>query len=279
MKHINDMRILAGLDPIINETMDHAAYQERLKKLTDDQLRFIIKDATEAMRVNPDATKSRNGYYADEVNYAQNELYRRRNINNKPIVNRTDEDLKGPFTLKSGKTVFYDTTEGRYYDKSTDMYVDVEDGDIQDSYTKKTASRADEAEEKTNVPVLKFDTQDAFTSDEFEKLLKKAVNNVSSEYYDADVARMVKYKTPPEVIKACKDRIKEIEDSIAIDDEKGYNDKSIKPQVIEYIEQILQNLSSNDQEGYKQAVIFYNGLASQYIHWFPNQLINYLHRG
>jgi hypothetical protein len=55
--------------------IDHSAYQASLKGKSDDQLRFIIKDATEAMRAMPDGPKA--GYYADEAHYAGMELSRR----------------------------------------------------------------------------------------------------------------------------------------------------------------------------------------------------------
>lgn len=37
------------------------------------------------------------------------------------------QGLEGPFRLKSGKIVYYDTKEGRYYDKDSDMYMSDED--------------------------------------------------------------------------------------------------------------------------------------------------------
>lgn len=32
--------------------------------------------------------------------------------------------LEGPFTFASGKTLYYDPKEGKYYDRGSDMYVD-----------------------------------------------------------------------------------------------------------------------------------------------------------
>ena len=60
------------------KTMDHTQYPKSLKKKTDEELRFIIKDATEAAKVNP--TGPNTGYYLDEVHYAFNELRRRKII-------------------------------------------------------------------------------------------------------------------------------------------------------------------------------------------------------
>jgi hypothetical protein len=56
--------------------IDHAAYPESLREKSDAALRYIMRDATAAMRANPFGEKA--GYYADEVHYASMELRRRR---------------------------------------------------------------------------------------------------------------------------------------------------------------------------------------------------------
>ena len=35
--------------------------------------------------------------------------------------------LEGPFRFRSGKVLYYDGREGRYYDRETDMYIDDEE--------------------------------------------------------------------------------------------------------------------------------------------------------
>lgn len=40
--------------------------------------------------------------------------------------------LEGPITLRSGKVVYYDPKEGRYYDASTDMYLEHDDYEAHD---------------------------------------------------------------------------------------------------------------------------------------------------
>lgn len=55
--------------------IDHTAYPKSLRRKSDDQLRFIIKDAGEAIDANPHGEKA--GYYADEIHYAAMELARR----------------------------------------------------------------------------------------------------------------------------------------------------------------------------------------------------------
>ena len=37
--------------------------------------------------------------------------------------------LEGPFGLRSGKVVYYDPKEGKYYDRDTDMYMSYDDYD------------------------------------------------------------------------------------------------------------------------------------------------------
>ena len=37
------------------------------------------------------------------------------------------EGLEGPFMQSSGKVLYYDTQEGKYYDRDTDMYLEQEE--------------------------------------------------------------------------------------------------------------------------------------------------------
>jgi hypothetical protein len=56
----------------IMKKMNHAEYQKKCRGLSDAQLRFIIRDAKEAIKAMPDNPNA--GYYADEVHYAAMEL-------------------------------------------------------------------------------------------------------------------------------------------------------------------------------------------------------------
>lgn len=60
---------------VADKVMNHTAYQKSLKKKDEPSLRFIIKDAREAMEANPE--NPNNGYYQDEIHYAAAELRRR----------------------------------------------------------------------------------------------------------------------------------------------------------------------------------------------------------
>ena len=58
--------------------MNHADYIEKTKGMLTAELLFVIKDAGEAMAVNPAAIKY--GDYADEIHYCGMELKRRDNM-------------------------------------------------------------------------------------------------------------------------------------------------------------------------------------------------------
>ena len=73
-----------------DKVMDHAKYQRDLKTKSVESLRYIIKDAREAIQANPN--NPNNGYYADEVHYAHAEL-RRRNL---PKFTKRLKDVKRP---------------------------------------------------------------------------------------------------------------------------------------------------------------------------------------
>lgn len=57
------------------KTIDHIEYPKRLRTKSVVELRFIISDCHEAIRVNP--TGDNVGYYLDEISYASQELRRR----------------------------------------------------------------------------------------------------------------------------------------------------------------------------------------------------------
>lgn len=98
-----------------------------------------------------------------------------------------------------------------------------------------------------------------------------------TEHLEVDV------QLPPSVKAAAEKRVKEIEQSIKDFDDKGYNDgagaNSNKNKAIDAIEQILQNLSTNDLEGYKQAQLFFLTLMSPITDLMPASLVNFLANG
>lgn len=61
----------------MSKKMNHAEYQKSLRKRTEAQLRFIMKDAAEAAEAVKELNPESAGYYLDEVSYAAMELKRR----------------------------------------------------------------------------------------------------------------------------------------------------------------------------------------------------------
>jgi hypothetical protein len=61
----------------MRKQMNHDAYQKALKQKSEAELRFIVKDASEAARAGNDNA----GYYLDEVTYASAELRCRKSAN------------------------------------------------------------------------------------------------------------------------------------------------------------------------------------------------------
>ena len=59
-----------------DKVMNHGEYQKSLRTKSDAALRFIMRDAREAMDAMPD--NPNNGYYADEISYCASELFRRK---------------------------------------------------------------------------------------------------------------------------------------------------------------------------------------------------------
>lgn len=133
--------------------------------------------------------------------------------------------------------------------------------------------QTDEAVASDTVPLL-FEPNTFIA--QMEKSFKDHVDAISYSYSDEEADRLDRFKLPKDVKKACDDRISELKASIDVEDAKGYNDTSIKQQAIECIEQILKNLSANNQEGFKQSVIFVDTLMSILVDLMPSQLLKYL---
>ena len=55
--------------------INHSEYMKKVKTLTEESLRYIIKDCQEAINAMPNGEKA--GYYADEIHYCSMELARR----------------------------------------------------------------------------------------------------------------------------------------------------------------------------------------------------------
>lgn len=83
-------------------------------------------------------------------------------------------------------------------------------------------------------------------------------------------------RIPSDVRAEANKRIRELNKAIGEYDEKGYNDKSIKAQAAECLEKIMDNLKAGDEEGVKQAQIYFGTLMSPLTDLFPPKFINWL---
>jgi hypothetical protein len=105
----------------------------------------------------------------------------------------------------------------------------------------------------------------------------------AEEYYGLKGPRETEVPLPSDIMKTIDDRIKEIEDSIDEYDTKGYNDgagaNSNKNKAIDALEQIKDNLSSKDYEGFRQAKLFFSTLMSPITDLFPADLVRFLSTG
>ena len=92
-------------------------------------------------------------------------------INREKYGNREREGLEGPIQTKSGKTVYYDTKQGSYYDPDTDMYISYDDWKKLDSKgmykMDKMTSRHDDIPEAVGSAADSFyNLQDEFAGEE-----------------------------------------------------------------------------------------------------------------
>ncbi len=84
-----------------DKVMDHAGYQKKTKQMSEETLRFIIKDAQEAIKANPENLN--NGYYADEISYCSMELKRRQD-GKKRSSDFTDPGVNIPYNKDAAPT-------------------------------------------------------------------------------------------------------------------------------------------------------------------------------
>jgi hypothetical protein len=59
----------------MDKVMDHAVYMRKVKRMSPESLRWVIKDCREVFKVWPNHPNG--GYYADEIGYCSDELKRR----------------------------------------------------------------------------------------------------------------------------------------------------------------------------------------------------------
>lgn len=85
-----------------------------------------------------------------------------------------------------------------------------------------------------------------------------------------------KVEVPAKVISQIDQRISELESSITLYDNKGYNDQSMKQNAIDVLKQIKTQLEMKNLEGLQQAIVLYGTLMSPITGLMPAFLPNYL---
>lgn len=109
MKPSELMKLWEQYNPrMATKHIDHTEYPKMLKKKSIAELKFIIKDAREAMEAMPNNPNY--GYYADEVNYAAMELNNRM----KSQVKEAEEEILTK-KLNNGATALAKNTKYGVY--------------------------------------------------------------------------------------------------------------------------------------------------------------------
>lgn len=116
------------------------------------------------------------------------------------------------------------------------------------------------------------ETVDVSSKDEHVTLQEK----IKDEFDPINSDENEKIYIPKEVISQTKLRIAEIKKSIEDYKQKGTTNHGEKENIIESLEKILNNLSSGNSKGFKDAQILFLSLMSPITDLFPPVLINFL---
>lgn len=141
------------------EKRSKEAHFKKLKKHKDD---FSDRYGDEAEGImHAIATKRAKGESVDE---GWEELPP---INREKYGNRERDGLEGPIQTRSGKTIYYDTKQGMYYDPDTDMYISYDDFKMLDKKGMHMVGKATNRHD--NIPEAVGDAAEAFyrLQDEF----------------------------------------------------------------------------------------------------------------
>lgn len=92
MKPSELMKLWEQYNPrMATKHIDHNEYPKKLKTKSIAELKFIIKDAKEAMEAMPENPNY--GYYADEIHYAAMEIRRRLEAQKKESLEEAEEEI------------------------------------------------------------------------------------------------------------------------------------------------------------------------------------------
>lgn len=199
---------------------------------TDEELKFIIKDAGEAAKAMKGHDEKAEAKYLDQVNDASTILHYRKKL--KKISGVNEAQLPKEIANK----VFHSEPKVDDSGDNTDKKTDIAPNGVE-SVT-------------TNSPEVK-DVDDR--------------NHKTVEKEEKE-----KVKVDSEVIKHINQRISELKSAIELYDDKGYNDKSIKQTALDALEKIKSHLEAGTKKDVQDAKIFFTTLMSPITDMLPPKL-------
>ncbi len=156
-------------------------------------------------------------------------------------------------------------------EKKDDKEDNEEDDEEDDEKTVKVEVKVEESEESVEDIVARILEKDLTPTK-----VEVDYENGPTENSGIKFEQGTKIRLPAAVKAEVKQRIAELNQAILRYDDKGYDDKSIKQQAVDCLNQILQDLSTNDLEGVKKAQVYFETLMSPLTDFFPPKLINWL---
>lgn len=250
-------------------------------KKSDAELKYIIKDASEAAKSMKSVDAKAEAKYLDQVNDASTVLHYRK-------TNKLSEGKNGSLYLlyvgpKGSGTLHQQwsgDTSAECHQEYKDSWANEYDKDGKKlKYSHRVVKVKDgETPPKTlseSVEELESFIAEDSTNNFAQPLGDDAVDTLSSRM-GVDSEKELSVKLPTSVKAEVAKRIAELKKSIEHYDKKGYNDQSQKQKAIECLEKILDNLSTEDLDGLKKAQIYFGTLMSPITDLFPSGIINFL---
>lgn len=205
-------------------------------KKTDDQLKFIIKDAGEAAKAMKGHDEKAEAKYLDQVNDASTVLHYRKKLKKAGGVN--EAELPKDVAAK----VFRDEPKVDAAGDNTDKKTDIAPNGVESVTT--DSPEVKDVDDRNHKTVEKEETE--------------------------------KVKVDSEVMAHINQRITELKAAIDLYDDKGYNDKSVKQTALDALEKIKSHLEAGTKKDVQDAKIFFTTLMSPLTSLLPPKLASYI---
>lgn len=182
---------------------------------------------------------------------------------------KAEADEKAEKLKKEGKKVKV-VADKDLHENKHEGHEDEEGSDNKKATEKKSEKGSEKETEAKGEKEVKEAVVDNFVQDDTDK------DNTVAKRTGVDSMKNTKVKVPAKVKDAVKARIAELEKSIELYDEKGYNDQSQKQKAIECLKQIMADLEPENVEALKKAQIYFSTLMSPITDLIPAQLVLFL---